>query len=188
MPVKNERTIVHPFTGEEITFVETYEETGGAYIVIEVYLPGGQSGPPLHHHEAFTEEFRVKQGMLEVTVEGEPERLGPDETLFIPTETKHAFRAFGDDPVVFEVRLTPGRRFEESMRISYGLLDDGRCTEDGMLENPEDLAFILHLQDTWIDDLPPELKQITFTEAETKEKLRSMKGYLRREQQDALTE
>lgn len=39
MTQPNSRTIVHPGTGEEITFLKTSEENAGSYESIDVFLP-----------------------------------------------------------------------------------------------------------------------------------------------------
>ncbi|MUT67394.1 hypothetical protein [Paenibacillus sp. NEAU-GSW1] len=39
--------------------------------------------------------------------------------------TPHTFTNNEDVPVVFRVRLTPPSQFEQSVRVHYGLMDDG---------------------------------------------------------------
>ena len=62
------RTVKHQITGEQITFLETAEETQGKYLYIEVALPPQGDGPPLHSHDEFEEEFEVIFGQLTVTL------------------------------------------------------------------------------------------------------------------------
>ena len=62
------RTVKHQITGEQITFLETAEETLGKYLYIEVALPPQGDGPPLHSHDEFEEEFEVVSGQLTVTL------------------------------------------------------------------------------------------------------------------------
>ena len=50
------RTVKHKVTGEQITFLETADETQGKYLYIEVALPPQGDGPPLHSHDEFEEE------------------------------------------------------------------------------------------------------------------------------------
>ncbi|WP_228547532.1 cupin domain-containing protein [Filobacillus milosensis] len=61
--LKAAETITHKFTGERITFLETSADTDGAYEYIEVFLPPGGEGPPLHYHMKFEEEFEVRRGV-----------------------------------------------------------------------------------------------------------------------------
>jgi len=55
------RTIENPLVQDRVTFLETSDETGGAYEYVEVELaPGGGAG--LHYHLAFTEHFEAVIG------------------------------------------------------------------------------------------------------------------------------
>ena len=56
------RSVKHQITGEQITFLETAEETKGKYLYIEVALPPQGDGPPLHSHDECEEEFELISG------------------------------------------------------------------------------------------------------------------------------
>ncbi|UCZ52471.1 cupin domain-containing protein [Bacillus shivajii] len=149
------KTITHKLTGEEITFLKSSEDTRGEYEYIEVYLPPKGEGPPLHYHRSFEEEFEVIDGELKLII-GEEERiLTAGELLTVPKKTHHMFlNASNERPVTFRVKLTPAHHFETSMRIIYGLIEDGEVDEKGMLKSKMYTAIVLDMQDSRIVQVP----------------------------------
>lgn len=154
------RTVTHRFTGEQVTFLETAEDTGGQYLLIEVSLPPHGDGPPLHSHLSFTEQFTVIAGTLTVRVEKSQRPLRSAQQALIVPGIKHTFSNKHDEPVTFQVQLTPPSQFEQSMRIHYGLMDDGRTNAKGLPKNLFHLALILSLQDTLVAGVPPRLQRM----------------------------
>ncbi|AWE09137.1 cupin domain-containing protein [Lysinibacillus sp. 2017] len=148
------RTVVNQVTGEQITFLETAQETNGEHLLIEVALPPQGDGPPLHLHDEFEEEFEVVSGKLTVTLGKEQHILQQGDRRLVTLNTVHTFTNNYDEPVVFRVRLTPPSEFEQSVRIHYGLMDDGLVDAKG---NPKDLAhtaLILSMQNTLVAGIP----------------------------------
>ncbi|THF76234.1 cupin domain-containing protein [Cohnella fermenti] len=158
----NARTVKHRYTGEQITFVETAAETGGKHLLIEVELPPNGDGPPLHYHRKFTEEFEVLRGRLTVSLGGEERVLEPGQTLTAPIGTAHTFRNAHGEEVAFRVKLTPPSGFEQSVRIHYGLMDDGLTDGKGTPKNPLHTALVLSLQDTLVAGIPLWLQRALF--------------------------
>jgi mannose-6-phosphate isomerase-like protein (cupin superfamily) len=159
------RTIVNAFTGEQITFLKTSQETNGKYILIKVYLPSHSEGPPLHYHLAFDELFEVIEGELTVQVGVEKSILREQEQLLVEKEVHHRFSNESDQPVTFFVTLTPGSQFEESMRIGYGLIADGKTNKKGIPKNIFHLAMLLKMQDTNLADMPSFVQKVIFGNA-----------------------
>lgn len=159
------RTIVNAFTGEQITFLKTSQETNGKYILIKVYLPPQSEGPPLHYHLAFDELFEVIEGELTVQVGVEKSILREQEQLLVEKEVHHRFSNESDQPVTFFVTLSPGSQFEESMRIGYGLIGDGKTNKKGIPKNIFHLAILLKMQDTNLADMPSFVQKVIFGNA-----------------------
>ncbi len=68
------------------------EQTGGRVSVVEITVPAGWDGPPLHHH-AFDEAFYVLDGDLTFYLgNDEPIRAPAGSFVHIPGGTVHAFR------------------------------------------------------------------------------------------------
>lgn len=149
-----QRTVKNQVTGEQITFLETAEETNGHHLYIEVSLPARGDGPPLHIHDEFEEEFEVVSGKLTVTLGKEQHILQAGDRRLVMLNIPHTFTNNQDEPVVFRVRLTPPSQFEQSVRIHYGLIEDGLVDAKG---NPKELAYtalILSMQNTLVAGIP----------------------------------
>lgn len=156
------RTVVNQITGEQITFLETAEETNGEHLLIEVTLPPQGDGPPLHLHDEFEEEFEVISGKLTVTLGKEQHILQAGNRCLVALNTAHTFTNNHDEPVVFHVRLTPPSQFEQSVRIHYGLIDDGLVDAKGNPKNLAHTALILSMQNTLVVGIPLWLQRKLF--------------------------
>lgn len=149
-----ERTVTNKVSGEQITFLETAADTGGEYLFIEVTLPPLGKGPPLHIHDRFEEEFEVITGKLTVTLGKATHVIEAGGRCVAPLKTPHTFINGHEETVVFRVRLTPPSKFEQSVRIHYGLMDDGLTDEKGNPKSFAHTALILSLQNTLIVGIP----------------------------------
>ena len=158
-----DRTVQHQITGEQITFLETAEDSQGEYLYIEVTLPPQGDGPPLHVHDEFEEAFEVISGQLTVTLGKEQHVLQPGDARFVTLHTPHTFTNNHDEPVVFRVRLTPPSQFEQSVRIHYGLIRDGLVDAKGNPKNLTHTALILSMQNTFVVGIPLWLQRNLFT-------------------------
>ncbi|MFA9558143.1 cupin domain-containing protein [Evansella sp. AB-rgal1] len=152
---KDNRSITHTFTGEKITFLETSKETNGAFEYIEVFLPPGGEGPGLHYHMNFKESFEVIDGELKILYGKEEKVLQIGETLHVAKGEHHTFlNASNEKAVTFRVKITPANQFEESMRILYGLMEDGKTDNKGLPKDKIHGALILDMQDTRLVKMP----------------------------------
>jgi len=57
--------------------------------------PGGRPHPP-HHHE-HEEMFMIREGTLEVTIEGQTTRIGPGSVAYVASNQEHGVRNPGPD-------------------------------------------------------------------------------------------
>ena len=147
------RTVRNPVIGDEVTFVRTASETGGEHALARVLLkPGG--GNPLHYHLTYAEEFEVVDGRLTIHRDGERLVLGPGETAHAPIGSRHRFANDTDRPVTFLTTIRPARRFEEQIRIAYGLARDGKTIRGGVPRNPLQLALLFEISETYVPVLP----------------------------------
>jgi mannose-6-phosphate isomerase-like protein (cupin superfamily) len=152
-PPDHWRTVRNPVIGDEVTFVRTAGETGGEHTLARVLLkPGG--GNPLHYHLTYAEEFEVVDGRLTIHRDGERLMLGPGETAHAPIGSRHRFANDTDRPVTFLTTIRPARRFEEQIRIAYGLARDGKTIRGGIPRNPLQLALLFEISETYVPALP----------------------------------
>jgi quercetin dioxygenase-like cupin family protein len=55
--------------------------------------PGGMPHPP--HHHAHEETFMIREGTLEVTIEGKVSRAGPGSVVYVASNQEHGARNVG---------------------------------------------------------------------------------------------
>jgi quercetin dioxygenase-like cupin family protein len=84
----------YSMVGDRYTLLLTGEQTGGAYAVVEAFVPPG-GGPPAHVHSREDEAFLVVEGEFELTVGDERVRLSAGGFIFGPRGVPHAFKSVG---------------------------------------------------------------------------------------------
>jgi quercetin dioxygenase-like cupin family protein len=80
---------------DQITFLITGEQTGGAFFMAEVtVVPGGGNPPHIHHRE--DESFYLQQGTLTINVGGKTLNAQPGDFVQLPREVVHSFQNTGN--------------------------------------------------------------------------------------------
>ena len=80
-------------------FLLTAEQTEGRYSMIsEVFGPEFSSYPG-HTHKFHSEVFFVISGVMEWTVDGDTQQIGPGDLVYIPPNSHHAGKVVGDEDV-----------------------------------------------------------------------------------------
>ena len=90
------------------------EQTGGRVAVVDVTVPAGWPGPPLHHHD-FDEAFYVVEGALTFQLGTERHTAGPGQLAFARRGSHHTLANLGGAPARYLLIITPGgfeRRFD----------------------------------------------------------------------------
>jgi len=154
-----DRTIENPAIGDRVTFLKTTAETDGEYLLLRIEL-APRGGNSLHYHPAFTEKFRAVEGRLNLELEGRQLALEPGERALVPIGARHRFYSTSDEPILFEVEVRPARRFEEAVRIGYGLARDGLVRPGGMPKSIWHAALLLPLGGTYPAGIPRWLLQV----------------------------
>ena len=126
------QTIANAVTGEEIRFLETAAETGGAYVVVETLVRPGGAVATRHLHPHQTERFEVLEGEMTFHVGRERVRLTAGEGVTVPAGTPHAFRNAGAVDARFVAEVTPALHFEELLATMFALAAEGRTNAHGM--------------------------------------------------------
>ena len=149
------RTVRNPAMGAEATFLPSSEESGNGSVTAICTEPGRANGPPMHYHLDFEETFTCLEGTLYLDV-GDRRRvaLRPGEFAHVPVGLPHRYYNDSDEPCVFSVIATPGRIYEDSIRVAYGLAADGRTTAGGIPRHPLDLALSLALSGSYLAGVP----------------------------------
>jgi quercetin dioxygenase-like cupin family protein len=139
------RRIYSPVQRDAAIFLETAQESGGRRTLLEIELaPGG--GNVAHRHLSYTERFVCVEGDLTVRVDGLLHALAPDDEATAHVGALHCFANETDEPVRFQVELTPGHRgFEQALQIGYGLARDGATNGKGIPRNLVHAALLMQM-------------------------------------------
>jgi len=89
--------------------------------IVEITVPAGWPGPPLHHHP-FDEAFYVLEGELTFQLDDELATAGPGSLTLAPSDSHHALATPGAEPARYLLVWTPGgfeRRFDPEPRRPY---------------------------------------------------------------------
>ena len=93
------------------------EDSADAVAVVEVSVPPGWEGPPLHHH-AFDETFYVLDGELTFQLNDELATRTTGQLTFAPRDSIHTLANLTDRPARYLLICTPGgfeRRFDPDL-------------------------------------------------------------------------
>lgn len=145
------RKIINPVIKDTITFIQTSAETNGRISELELTLmPLGNNFP--HYHKGFTETFTAIEGALGLKLEGNHVKvLQPQETFAVLPNQVHSFFNPGDKEIKFNIKITPGHNgFEESLRILYGLAEDGLTDRKSIPKNITHMAIIGSLSGSYL--------------------------------------
>jgi mannose-6-phosphate isomerase-like protein (cupin superfamily) len=142
------RVFSNPHVKDKVTFVKTSKETGGEYSLLELELaPGG--GTPLHAHTSFDEQFTAIDGVVGIVVEKNKILISPGESATAPLGKFHRFYNPGKTSIRFEVKIVPScESFENSLKIAYGLAEDGKANKKGIPKSFSHLALLTTMADT----------------------------------------
>ena len=139
----------------------SYPESGEGTPAMLVWLAPDATELPPHVHASETETFRALEGELTVVVDGEPERLGPDETYTVEPGEPHYFRNDTDGVVAFRVEV-PWTRTIDTQYMSAGLDHEGYFGADGEYGEPDLVQGLLlaeYVSEETRIDLGPRLLQ-----------------------------
>ena len=121
------QTLVHPTTGQRLTFVRTRQDTAGAELVLDSTLPPGSPRPPLHVHPHQEERFIPLEGQLRGWVGRRRVVVRPGEVLVVPPGVPHTLGGEGRLRWEFRPALRTGELLEEvvGVAVRHGVLVRG---------------------------------------------------------------
>jgi mannose-6-phosphate isomerase-like protein (cupin superfamily) len=131
-------------------------------VITELY-PGGQSA--VHVHPQQDEVYEVKEGEMQVFMDGTWKPLKAGERVSIPKGTIHAFRNAGSQKAVAFNSHHPGLRFGEMLERIQQHINEGKITSTKGFKN---LAYMSSIMVEYNDVMktikpPPALIRIVST-------------------------
>jgi len=154
---RKDRTIVNSEGNYSATFVKTALETRNVYELIEVEVePGGGNDP--HYHKDFEEHFTVLRGALTVYVNNVPHVLLKGDSITAIRQTMHNFRNETDSMVVVNVKTTPAKGLEKTLRVAYGLINTKQLKND-MTKNPWHMCLLLGYSGSYLEGVPSYIQE-----------------------------
>jgi quercetin dioxygenase-like cupin family protein len=147
-----DRTVYFTEGNYKSTFLKTGAETNGAYELIQVEVaPHG--GNDWHYHKNFVEEFTVLKGTAKVGRKGQEYLVKQGDSAVAFKREMHYFSNPTDSTILLQVRVTPARGLEKSIRVVYGLSNDGQFDGE-MTNNPWHMPLLLGYSGTYLPDIP----------------------------------
>jgi len=149
---RTDRTIINGEGNYSASFVKTAAETGGAYELVRVELePNG--GNDWHYHSNFQESFTVLDGEVRIGQNGKEVLLKKGDSATAIKKAMHFFKNAQGEKSVLLVRVTPAAGLEKTLRVAYGLINDGLLKND-MTKNPWHMVLLLAYSETYLPVMP----------------------------------
>jgi mannose-6-phosphate isomerase-like protein (cupin superfamily) len=117
----SETEFTFPPTGER--FVLRSDPSDTDRLAFDFYLEPGGGVNDNHRHTKQSEHVRCISGTLDVTVDGEPRRLGPGDEVDLAPGTLHTLHNRGDIDVHCEVEYRPAGRNREWFQMIAAYID-----------------------------------------------------------------
>jgi quercetin dioxygenase-like cupin family protein len=90
-----------------IRFLLTSDDSNGSVSVFEVLVFRTEALAPAHKNDAYEETLYGIEGVLTLTVDGTPIKVGPGQALCIPRGAVHRFDNLGSEDVKQLVVISP---------------------------------------------------------------------------------
>ncbi|HRO45992.1 cupin domain-containing protein [Agriterribacter sp.] len=149
---RTDKTIYNREGNYAATFVKTGRETNNAYELVEVELePHG--GNDWHYHSNFVETFTVVDGRVRIGRDGKEIILDKGQTTQAGKKHMHYFKNALTSKSVLMVKVTPAAGLEKTLRVAYGLINDG-LLKNNMTENPWHMCLLFGYSQSYLPGMP----------------------------------
>ena len=156
--VSTGRQFHNPHTGEQITLLDTAEESGGELTRMEIRVrpgPGDWVGPD-HFHPLQEERFEVQAGSPIFRIDGAERPAKPGEVVTVPVGVSHIFRNGGAEELHMISEYRPGLRSVETFFATFfGLAADGKVGRRGRPPLLQSALTLWEVRDYFIVTRPP---------------------------------
>ncbi len=154
------RKIINPVIKDTISFIQTSDETNGKISeLVLTLMPNGSNFP--HYHKSFSETFTAIDGALGLQIDGTKRILQPTESYTVLPNQVHSFFNPEDKEITFNIKISPGHSgFENSLRILYGLAEDGLTDKKSIPKSLQHIAIIGNMSESYLPGLMKVLSPI----------------------------
>jgi quercetin dioxygenase-like cupin family protein len=135
------------------------EKSGGELLVSDLYVRPGGALAGEHIHPVIHESFTVVRGRVGFRLDGREAVAGPGKRLHVLPGMVHDWWNAGDEEAHVVVEIRPGGRFEEAIRNSFGLAQDGKTNAKGMPNLLQAALFAREFEDVLYFTKPPRAVQ-----------------------------
>jgi len=149
----------NPVTGERVVVRVGTEDSGGDLLGADLYVRPGGAVLGEHVHPVIEERFTVVSGRVGFRLDGREAIAEPNERLRVPPGMAHDWWNAGDEEAHVVVEISPSKRFEEAIRNSFGLAQDGKTNANGMPNLFQLVAFAREFEDVLYFTKPPQMVQ-----------------------------
>lgn len=150
----------NPFTGEQLTFLATAEDTGGEVLRIRHYAPRPAVMGVAHYHPILTETFTVEQGRLKFIVDGQAQVLESGESLTIQPGQVHEFENISEGDMVMTQEVRPPGQHQAMFEMIYDLAQAGRMSATGAPRGLFGMALLWEKMDGYVAGPPAVLQRM----------------------------
>ncbi len=120
-------------TGEDLLFLETSSDTGGAYLEVKSIFHYATIEPPGHYHPNQEEIITVLTGVISVRLDGQLRVAAEGDTIYIPKGAKHSVFNAHNQEAVIQWKLIPALNSEYVLENLTILSNKGVTKENGKL-------------------------------------------------------
>ena len=142
------RTIVNPIIKDTAIFLQIAEESGVKISDIKITLMS-EGRNTLHYHKTYSETLTAIDGELELkSGKKDTKILKPGESYTFEPMSLHSFFNPTNKGIKFNVKIKPGHTgFENSLRIIYGLAEDGLTNKKSIPKSLKHTAIVVCMSD-----------------------------------------
>ena len=128
MPTKGQQ-LVDKFSGDQIEFLETGQDTNGERVTLKVTLKSKGQTVDDHIHVLQDETFKVLSGRMTYFLNGEKHHLNAGEEVTLPKNVAHNHYNMDDETAVYIQTISPAIDVDYFIENLFGMINDGKVKE-----------------------------------------------------------
>lgn len=156
---KNTVFFSNPITGEFAASVDIPNEKGEIIGKGLGILPPGASGPPMHFHPSYEEEFEVVEGTAIFILNKKELIMKTGDKVVVEAGVPHTFRPQGNSILSVLVEARPIGKLNEVIHTIFGLAHEGKLNKKGQPNFWQGIAFGSELSNDTVFTSPPPIIQ-----------------------------